>query len=358
MSRTPITVAVSAWGKCLTEFIGYPGWRFPAALEAEGLVLVPLRDSTAESFIALEHSPKNLKHFGGHLASSRRVLIALEPAAVAPAQHSERIRRNYGLTLVQSPFQLGNQASAVVRMGYLPSPAVLQTLRARANATAIQDAHAIGIINENKFSFVRGNQYSTRRRLVRELASAGRRVNLAGRNWDASLMWRLDRQARALAQCVLAMTLPDIRQFSFRGLITNENLRLFGRVESEIDFLASHVFSLVVENDPHYISEKLFNAVIAGTVPFYIGPDLNTFDIPTSIAVVLDSKSSGKSLNEVLTSLTYDNIRDIKKAGEHWLNSSDTQTIWNHDAAFDNLAKAIRDHLVCLSSTDSNETSC
>ncbi len=345
MKRTPTTVAVSAWGKCLTEFSGYPGWRFPAALEAEGFIIVPLRDRTAEHFIALEHSAKNLKRYGGHLPSSRRVLIALEPDAVAPAQHSERVRRNYGLTLVQSPFQLGKQSSLVVRMGYLPSPAVLQDLRARAKSVAIGNTHAIGIINENKFSFVRGNQYSTRRRLVRELASSGRRVDLAGRNWDASLKWRLDRQARALAQCVLAMKLPDIRQFTYRGLKTNENLRLFGRVESEIEFLASHVFSLVVENDPHYISEKLFNAVIAGSVPIYIGPDLHTFGIPSSIAVALDPKSSGKSLNELLTSLANDDILDIKRAGELWLNSQDTQTSWNHDASFDHLAKAIRDYL-------------
>jgi hypothetical protein len=358
MTRKTVTAAVSVWGQCLTSFGGYPGWRLPAAFEKEGFEIVALGDATAECYVALEHDSTNLRSCSRSVSVACKILIALEPAAVTPAQHTDRIRKKYGLTIVQSPLQVGKSASMAVTMGYLPAPAILKDLRMRAGSVEVADAEAIGIINENKFSFVRSNRYSTRRRLIRQLAARGRHINLAGRNWDNSWMWMMDKQARAFLHCTFSLSWPNLRHLNLRSIKSIRNVNLFGRVDSEIDFLAGQVFNLVVENDPNYVSEKLFNAVISGSVPIYIGPPLPTFGIPSAIALTVDSNISGESLDTLISELTQDDIRQIRKAGARWLDSQETQKKWNHDASFEAIVHTIRKHLDLQFDKTFGETNC
>ena len=43
--------------------------------------------------------------------------------------------------------------------------------------------------------------------------------------------------------------------------------------------------TLVIENEKTYLSEKLFNALLAGCIPIYIGPELTKFKLPRGIAI-------------------------------------------------------------------------
>jgi len=43
--------------------------------------------------------------------------------------------------------------------------------------------------------------------------------------------------------------------------------------------------TVVVENSPEYLSEKLFDAFLAATLPIYCGPPLRSYGIPDGLAI-------------------------------------------------------------------------
>lgn len=342
--RKPFKISVSVWGRCLTSFDGYPGWRLPGALQDSGFELVPLGDRSAEGYLALEHSNKNLIQASRQIPRSNRVLIALEPEAVTPAQHSQPVRNKYGLTLVQSPLQRKSSDDLLIRMGYLPPKADLLKLMDKHARPTDRRAKRIAVINENKFSFVRRNNYGTRRRLMREIAGLGTHVVLAGRGWDGSVWWRVNRQIRAFAHCILSGSIPRFKNFSVRSMAKFSNVSLVGRVESELDFISQSRFNLVIENDPDYLSEKLFNAVMGGSVPIYIGPALSLFDIPNNVAIQVPPDVSGITLLKILQEKSDIQLDEIVSNGRRWLTSQSVMVDWLHDSSFDRIANQLDEY--------------
>jgi len=55
---------------------------------------------------------------------------------------------------------------------------------------------------------------------------------------------------------------------------------------------------LIIENESDYISEKLFDAILAKTVPIYIGPNLERFNFLSKC--VYQCEPSVRSIMEIL----------------------------------------------------------
>ena len=326
-------VAVSVWGRCLTEFNGYPGWEFPKILEENGLVLRPLKSGAFSSYIALEHSSKSLNRIRRFVPVNRRFLISLEPRAVTPNQYRSRVRRMYNKVVVQSHLQIyAGQNVVVCPAGLLPSEEILIRDLEVASST-IRAELAIGVVNQNKFSFVRGSRYKLRREYIVKLAKSGYNVNLAGPNWDRGLFWHLYMQFKSLIWLMLVeKTIPDLTKWQF-PIPKFGGLKLFGRVADEVSFMRNYDFALVVENDPDYVSEKLFNAIRAGAVPIYVGPDLGTFGIPKAVAIC-DFVSPAHLLEKLQVSSSAETLKEYRDSGRNWLLNSKTSEAWNHDKGF------------------------
>jgi hypothetical protein len=56
------------------------------------------------------------------------------------------------------------------------------------------DRYGIGMVNENKFSFVSGSNYKLRKKIIDEFIRNRHSFKLAGRNWDRSRTWHLKKQ--------------------------------------------------------------------------------------------------------------------------------------------------------------------
>ena len=56
-----------------------------------------------------------------------------------------------------------------------------------------------------------------------------------------------------------------------------------GEVLDKRSVLSMYKYCLVIENSSDYLSEKLFDALLSGCIPIYVGPDLANFEIPGNL---------------------------------------------------------------------------
>lgn len=328
-------VSISLWGRCLTTYPSNADWEFPKFLSDLGLDIVPLGDQTATHYVAMDHSESALTRVAKLIPAARRMLFVFEPEAVNPNQYKLQTRRKYGVSIIGSSRHRRMPSDRLIRLGTLPNFNKFETALANGNRSS---PGSIGILNENKFSFTPKNLYKFRWNSIVELSKSGFHVDLGGKNWEKGWFWHLKQQLFTLAATIRNFCAVDFSQFH-GPLPRQQHIRLHGRVESELDFLAKFEYSLVIENDPDYVSEKLFNAVMAGTVPLYVGPPLQEFEIPTDIAVQLDPAPG--CFTAAVESLTEVQKSDIRAAGRSWFQSPGTYEKWSHAAALKTMADEI-----------------
>lgn len=329
-------VAISLWGRCLTSYQADTDWEFPLFLAELGLNVVPLGDTRATHYVAMDHSERALESVTSQIPASRRLLFVFEPQAVNPRQYKMKTRSKYGSSIIGSERHRRMPSDRLIRLGTLPK--IEKYTVTLSNQREIETG-SIGILNENKFSFTPKNLYKFRWRSVVDLSKSGLIVDLGGKNWDRGWWWHLNQQLLTLAVTVQSACRIDL--FQFHGpLPTNSKIRLHGRVESELEFLSKFDFCLVIENDPDYVSEKLFNAVMSGAVPLYVGPPLGEFEIPLEIAVEMGKTNA--SFAEVIQSLSEADKDAIRIAGRNWLGDSQQYDKWSHAEALRTMADEIK----------------
>jgi hypothetical protein len=336
------SVGISLWGKCLLDHDPNGDWPLVSLIREKGVSILPLNDPGVTHYVAMDHSVSHLKAISKRIPVERRLLIALEPKAIIPSQYSRRVAREYKSVFVNSPIQaLSLDNAKLMTLGSLPSlsevnKAILENLR------STREPGSLGIINENKYSFVKGNLYKTRRSLVELIANSGIRVDLAGSGWQEGVVPTLRKQFLAFASATMQRAHVDLSNFQ-SPLASNPNLALHGRVPSAVEFLRDFEFALVVENDPDYISEKLFNAILAGCVPLYVGPPLAVFSLPADLAVPISANS--RNISDVVRALTQPDKDRIREVGTEWLEERAGDGVWSNYNHLEGISKAIASFL-------------
>ena len=96
----------------------------------------------------------------------------------------------------------------------------------------------------------------------------------------------------------------------------------------------------------NYLSEKLIDAVISGTIPIYVGPNLDTFGLPQDMAycVVGDSRAIQEAMGKLMESKDLQKV--ILDSGREFLQSSRYLEMVNKQA-LRNLANMIVTDLLC-----------
>lgn len=337
-------VAITLWGKCLTEYSYGDSWGFLKYFEKYGLELVSCQDKSAEVLICFDHYPRVLRRLKGFPVRSR-MLITFEPAAVHPVQHTHKARAHYGTTVVASPRQILGPSDILILPGVL-GPIDESQIAERAIKRI---PFSVGVLNENKFSFVPGNLYKYRVEGIRELVRNQVPVFLGGGTWGKGLSFDLWRQVLALGVLVRDRLPFDLREAHF-GLPKSKFLTLRGRVPSVLDFYSEFEFALVIENDPNYLSEKLFNALQAGCVPLYVGPPLQEFGLSPELAIQISRNLD--TLSKTVRTLTEDQKRAIVESGRRFLQNQECRHAWSDDRYSNEVAQAISEH--CKKQTKSS----
>lgn len=132
-------------------------------------------------------------------------------------------------------------------------------------------------INANKLSFIAGELYSLRRRAIHEVEIA-----VYGQGWNSRLKARVKILIGELIIAIRAAQLPSLRALKYWF---SKHLQSRGPVEDKIATLSNYKIALVIENSREYMSEKLLDALFAGCIPVYVGPEVQKFNIPSGLVV-------------------------------------------------------------------------
>jgi hypothetical protein len=115
----------------------------------------------------------------------------------------------------------------------------------------------------------------------------------------------------------------------------------FRQVDDKQEFLAQIKIAIVIENSLDYVSEKLFDCLRSGTVPLYIGPNLEDFGIPRT--VTLETLPDLGSIIRTVQSVTQEELEMIALRGKNFLEKTGQE--WEEVAVMKDLASRIIDKL-------------
>lgn len=325
-----------AWGRAIAEIEDDFSTMLRMQLGGDKATNLP-----GEFYVALEHDPEKLRKISPHIPRANRMLVVFEPKSVNPSQHTRRIRNKYGCIVIISEGHRMSKDDILWDYGVLPTPEIVAETISRNVARIGNREFEIGLINENKFSTNVDEAYTLRQRLIKKLGKTEHPIAVAGANWDKGFIWYAAKQTYAMLIQLLGGHLPRISKLRLPfSRADRRRVAFLGRVETQVGFLSRCSYSLVIENEATYVTEKLFNALLAGSVPLYIGPYLKQYDIPEFVATNL-SKPYIESIETALQISLEDQIRWEQGIYE-WLRLPATQERWGLDPSAKRLAKIVK----------------
>lgn len=306
-------------------------------LEGHGHRLVEPGDGAATHFVSLDHNKASLAAVAASIPADRRILVVYEPRVVIPANYRRAERRQYGQVIMMS---------ATAAAPYLEWPQ--RDWRATPPAPGAHLPGTTAIVNANKLSSMRGSLYGLRRRVIARFAGEHQPLSLAGASWERRGRALLVENARAIAYAVINREVVDLREWA-RAVPTTGSITYLGKVDDKEEVLLDAEFAVVIENSATYVSEKLFDAVIAGCVPLYVGPPLGDYGIPESVAVLLPPRAN--AFTDAVRTLTPEQKKAVLDAGAAWLASDETYRRWAMPHALARLADAIHEAITTADRT-------
>jgi len=310
----------------------------------------------AENFIGMNHSEREYSKFlnaGG--APSRAVLVLLEPEAVFPSQYKKRVLRKYGLVLRPGNPSHHNTLGKFIAWSYESNPNPLtptaQKLQLKdyiaKNVTKglfkIENWKArdqyIVIINSNKVSPATFENYSLRRIFAHEIDPA--LLSVYGDLWDTKIWKKIRHRLEVILFSVRNVHLPNFKNiygnlhWSFpasRGIIADKQVAL-----------QNFRFNIVIENDRSYISEKLFDSMINGSIPIYSGPDIPDEIIPREAYIKLPE--SPTELLNTLQALSDAEVKRVLTQIQDFISSDTFLSVWEKEVVFARMGQEISFYL-------------
>lgn len=329
-----VPISILAWGTDIRHRLDTLSLGILDSFVKRGFEIVDLdAPSQLQLFLDLpEHISPSLS-FGSNAA-----LVVFEPRVVNPYEYRSDVLDRFAHVIRISHLQQLNAKTIDWRQGQIPEH-LKPRPRRNLEALAVKSL-TIGMINENKQSLVRGSEYATRVRAIRELSRAGFNISVAGKNWDRPLRWLAFKYIKELQRALrgkAAISLANIIFFrsSSKSL---ERVNFLGPVLDAVEYLETVDIALVIENERTYVSEKLFQALFAGAIPIYIGPQLTNFDIPK---VAMEFSGSISDLPEFVLTLTQDEILETLHTGQTWLRSEEAKRFWGVDGSRHALVKVV-----------------
>lgn len=247
------------------------------------------------------------------ISPARSALVVLEPRVTSPSMYTTRTLNRYAYRFAASPLW-ARELSATA----FPWP---QELKPRLPTAGVHD-FAATLINGDKRSAVRHSLYGLRREVIAQCDNLDFPLAVFGPGWDASVPKRMRAGGKALIKAGLGNARPSAPE-AFRDLRMRPTHWL-GPVRDKSLAFSRAPITVIIENSPDYVSEKLVDAVVAGVAPLYIGPNLELFGFPKEIAIPCAPKAH--SVIDALASASPQKIEEVIQAGEEWLASASSRT--------------------------------
>lgn len=259
-------------------------------------------------------------------SAGKSILIRNEPDVVIP--------NNYKLSKVsgfQSIIDLGRTGSE--KYVSLPWPQDWQKLN-REDFFSDKRRERTVIIASNKISFVAGELYSLRRMCLNLIPG----LDIIGYGWNSPLGARIFAAVKSLGLAIISgSTISRTALNNFFEPTPN----YLGESGNKIRALSEYRQSLVIENSTDYMSEKLFDAFFAGTIPIYVGPPVRAFGIPKEL--VVESKPEPAAIAQAIQLTREMDLGQWRELCWQFLNDSKTRETWDANIVFDKVLGIIEE---------------
>lgn len=324
-------------------------------------VCPPLSDRLAEIGYGFEDDPQkadlliNFNHdrlvydsfqdFKGK--RERAALVRLEPAAVFPSQYNSRVENLYGHITTPGNFTATPPLAWPYYYNQNPlhpeanSPAlemvVLEALRENLFEFEPwkQRPIKLSLIASNKVSPTSKNNYKLRRKMAHSLPKDVLRVY--GGLWNSELSARFRHRAGVFNFALHSHTFPNL--IEVYGNLFREYSSAVGIIDDKQRVIRESKFSLVIENDNNYVSEKLIDALIGGSIPIYFGGAYEILGIPSGL--VIANLKSNNEIIEYIENISNEEVQEFQNKLKSWLSSPSFYQHWDGDRVFANIADEI-----------------
>ncbi len=294
-------------------------------LQRDLLSLTP--DSSIEKLVCIDYSPSvasEIKKFG--LGPEDCTLVRMEPSVVLPANFAKSRQKQFKQIIT-----VGAQNSSGAISVYWPL--VWPTVHELAQSRDTNRAERVVLINGNKMSFVKGELYSLRRKAIKAIVN----LDLYGTQWDSKLAARLITALRSFAHAIFSLKWPRSSGIHlwFQGYQDYK-----GPVGDKLATMSKYKYALVIENSAEYMSEKLMEALFAGCLPIYVGPDPRDYGIPKELVVWVDPTI--ESIQEGLREASTLNFNHFSSGLSAFLGSNKVQELWGHSQVHTRILEEIQ----------------
>jgi len=290
------------------------------------------KSSAATKYILIIDAVKPYRYYESLISSKpgyKSILVIVEQPSVNPLQHKKKYRKLFDHVFVSS-YELAEKYGGIYFTFPLRVNAFQEISKKEPNKKTI-----FGIVATSKNSLVKSSLYKLRPATINFLSKSDQ-IIFGGKDFNSTRIsnWRMD-----LNYCLFLLKngiRPHLRQFRFRKLRFSK-LRYLGEVESKDDVFKQVDVVLCFENDYYEFSEKFVDAISAGKVPLYIGPNLDYLGIPNSVYIKSEPNlcKLKKILKEVDSELINSKLDAITNWREFGLNP------WEEENAFHVLSTQI-----------------
>ena len=204
----------------------------------------------------------------GDLPGKHNVLILWEPRSFMPWQYTDECLKLFQLIVPISPWR----ADSLELKNWIHHPV---NFNQDIKLSALRDRTVV-MINGAKFSSNPNSLYGFRRKISKALYKSEIDYDLMGVNWKMNKIKEFRERIWSTRKEIQAKKMPSLRE-AFSDFFYNYP-EYKGEVVDKIYTLSNYKYSLIIENEADFISEKIFDAIFAKTIPIYIGPNLDRYD--------------------------------------------------------------------------------
>ncbi len=258
-----------------------------------------------------------------NIPKQRLALFAFEPRVVLPRQYTKQVWDQYGTIFTHLDDLVDNKRIFKIRQPLAEEPL--------DKVPGFNERKFLILINANKYSYVTNELYSYRRKAIRFFEKFND-FDLYGYGWEqGNRVIKRHQLIGAIKRGRLLQVLKDLVDIR-----PYKNYR--GSVEDKNKLLRSYKFSLCFENEknaPGYITEKIFDSLLSGTVPVYLGtPNIEKY-VPRNCFIDMRDFKNFSELNTYLRSVSPKEFSRIQAAGQKFIKHGGYK-YWNPDKLFKN----------------------
>ena len=306
----------------------------------------------SQVLVNLNHNRSAVEQFRrSPILKKLQFLIALEPVSVFPAQYSKKVLNSYSYRFYPGNVRRQETSSEILGWPYLfnenpaaPKPIELPLIEYLTEIFLEQifefdrwtgRKNLLTMIAANKVSPTNENLYGLRRKIASSLSPEV--FKLYGPLWADPLPVQVRHRLGVFAFSLKSRYLPNF--LSLFGELGKRYPCALGSIKNKHSVLRNSKFSLVIENSSENITEKLFDSLINGAIPIYIGPNLEMSGIPRGVAI--QGLRDSESISDYLQMISEEEIRQHLLAISNFLKSPAFLNIWENEAVFGKIAREI-----------------